>query len=222
MKIIKISNSDKVNIKTTGEIASTILEGKIVILPTATIYGVSCIYNNKKALEKVYKIKKRERSIPFIILISNLSSLNYLVEKINPAAKILIEHYWNIKNPSPLTIIFKKNKSMSSFITSGSKKIAIRIAGLKFLRQIINISGPIISTSATISGRDKAPITIESIPDEIKEKVDLVINYQSSLPGVESTIVDATDRKPAIIREGEIKYREILEKLNICNLNIHL
>ena len=215
MKIIKINSSNKVNIKTTGEIASVISDGKIVILPTATVYGISCIYNNSKALEKVYKIKKRDRSVPFIILISNLSSLNFLVENINPVANILIEHYWNIKNLFPLTIIFKKNKSLASFITSGSKKIAIRRAGLKFIRQIIDTSGPIISTSATISGQDKTPITIEDVPDEIREKVDLIVNYHGSLPGVESTIVDAAGRKPAIIREGKIKYTEILKKLNI-------
>ena len=211
MKIIKINNSDKINIKAAKEIASLISEGKTAILPTATIYGISCIYNNDKALDKVYEIKKRSKNLPFIILISNLSSLDHLVENINPAAKTLIRHYWDIENPFPLTIIFKKNKSIASFITSGSKKIAVRRAGLKFIRQIIDISGPIISTSATISGQDKAPVATEDIPDEIKEKVDLIVSFHGSLSGVNSTIVDASSSKPTVIRKGEIKYREILE-----------
>ena len=222
MEIIKINNSDKINTKAAEETASLISKGKIAILPTATIYGISCIYNNNEALNKVYEIKNRARNLPFIILISNLSNLDYLVENINPAAKALIKHYWNIKNPSPLTIIFKKNKSIAPFITSGSKKIAIRRAGLKFIRQIINISGPIISTSATISGEDKSPVATEDIPDEIKEKVDLIVRFHGSLSGISSTIVDASDSKLSVIRKGEIKYEEILEKLNNHNLDTSL
>jgi len=215
MRTIKINNPDKVNLKTIEEIASAILNGKIVILPTTTVYGVSCAYNNKKALQKVYEIKKRDTSLPFIILISKLSTLNSLVKNIGPPAKTLIDCYWDTGNPSPLTIIFEKNKSLNSFITSRSKKIAIRRAGLKFIRQVIDISGPIISTSANISGRGADLTTIDAVPAEIRTNADLIVSCQSMLAGTESTIIDTADINPVIVREGKIKHSEIQEILNI-------
>jgi len=215
MRTIKINNPDKVNLKTIEEIASVIANGKVVILPTTTIYGISCAYNNKKALQKVYEVKKRDKSLPFIILISKLSTLNSLVKNISPPAKILIDCYWDTENPSPLTIIFEKNKSLNSFITSRSKKIAIRRAGLKFMRQVIDISGPIISTSANISGRGTDPATIDAVPAEIKTNADLIVSCQSMLAGTESTIIDTAGINPVIVREGKIKHIEIQEILNI-------
>ncbi len=215
MKTIKINNPDKVNLKTIEDIASAILNGKIVILPTATIYGISCAYNNKKALQKVYEIKKRDASLPFIVLISKLSTLNSLVENISPQAKTLIDCYWDTENPSPLTIIFEKNKSLNSFITSRSTKIAIRRAGLKFIRQVIDISGPIISTSASISGQGADPVTIDGIPVKIRTNADLIVSCQNVLAGTESTIIDTTGINPVIIREGKIKHSKIQEILNI-------
>jgi len=214
MKTIKINNPDKVNLKTIEAIASAIANGKIVILPTATIYGVSCKYNDKKALQKVYEIKKRDTSLPFIILISELSTLNSLVGNISQPAKTLIDCCWDTENQSPLTIIFEKNKSLNSFITSRSKKIAIRRAGLKFIRQVIDISGPIISTSANISGRGADPATIDAVPVKIRTNADLIVSCRNMLPGTVSTIIDASGINPVIVREGKIKRSKIQEILN--------
>lgn len=215
MKTIKINNSDKVNLKTIEDIALAILNGKIVILPTATIYGISCAYNNKKALQKVYEIKKRDTSLPFIVLISKLSTLNGLVENISQPAKTLIDCCWDTENQSSLTIIFEKNKSLNSFITSRSKKIAIRRAGLKFIRQVIDISGPIISTSANISGQGADPTTIDAIPVKIRTNADLIVSCQNMLAGTGSTIIDTSGINPVIVREGKIKRSKIQEILAI-------
>lgn len=213
MEVIKIKNPNKVGKKTIEEIADYITSGRVVILPTRTIYGISCKYDNEELLDRVYEIKKRDKNLPFIILISDITALGHLVKDINPQAKVLIDNYWNKDCPDSLTLIFKKNKSLNPFITSGSTKIAIRRAGLKFLRQIIDICGPIISTSATISGQKIAPTSIKHIPLEVKKKVDLIVECQTSFSGVESTILDITTVEPALIREGEIKYKEILNKV---------
>jgi len=58
-----------------GIIAKILLDGGVAILPTSTIYGISCIYNNQKAIEKVYSIKQRPHGLPFIILISAISDI---------------------------------------------------------------------------------------------------------------------------------------------------
>jgi L-threonylcarbamoyladenylate synthase len=211
MNIIKINNPDRINKNTAEEIAKLITEGKIAILPTSTIYGLSCKYNDRNAIEKIYKIKKRNKNLPFIILISSYDDLKNLVSDINPIAKKIIKKFWDIKKPKPLTLIFNRNSSLENFITSGSPNIAIRLADPGFLRNIINICGPIVSTSATVSGVKSYPKKIADIPVAIKKQADLIVEYTSSLAGVESTIVDVTGQTPALIREGKVKFRDILK-----------
>ena len=211
MNTLKINNPDKINKNIIKKIAELISEGKTVILPTSTIYGLSCKYNDRNAIEKIYNIKKRNKNLPFIILISSYDDLKSLISDINPVAKKIIKNFWDTENPEPLTLIFNKKSSLENFITSGSSNIAIRLAGSGFLRNIINICGPIVSTSATVSGTKSYPKKIEDIPFTIRKQADLVVGYPSSLTGVESTIVDVTGQIPVLVREGKVKFRDVLK-----------
>jgi len=205
METLKINESDKINKNFAEKIARLLTEGKIVILPTGTVYGLSCKYDNRDSIDKIHKIKKRNKNQPFIILISRLDDLKKLVSDINPAAGKIIKKFWDIKGPKSLTLIFKKNNSLESFITGGSPNIAIRLADTGFLREIISICGPITSTSATISGIKIYPKKIEDIPLEIREQADLIVENTSSLTGIESTIVNVTGKTPFLVREGAVK-----------------
>ena len=211
MNTLKINNPDKINKNIIKKIAELISEGKTVILPTSTIYGLSCKYNDRNAIEKIYNIKKRNKNLPFIILISSYDDLKSLVSDINPVAKKIIKNFWDTENLKPLTLIFNKKSSLENFITSGGSNIAIRLADPRFLRNIINICGPIMSTSATVSGTKSYPKKIEDIPVTIRQQVDLVVEYPSSLTGVESTIVDVTGQTPVLVREGKVKFRDVLK-----------
>jgi L-threonylcarbamoyladenylate synthase len=195
-------------------IAGCLKKGRIVILPTSTIYGVSCIYDRKDALEKVCRIKGREKNIPFIILISDILSLYELVEDINKTAENLIKKYWFSDSPASLTLLFKRNKKLKGFITADSDKIALRLDPLIIIKEIINITGPVISTSATVSGqKEVSPRTIFEIPVEIRKGVDLILDLERELPGIPSTILDVSGNKPVIIRQGSIEPDELKKLL---------
>jgi L-threonylcarbamoyladenylate synthase len=195
-------------------IAGCLKKGRIVILPTSTIYRVSCIYDRKDALEKVCRIKGRERNIPFIILISDILSLYELVEDINKTAENLIKKYWFSDSPASLTLLFKRNKKLKRFITADSDKIALRLDPLIIIKEIINITGPVISTSATVSGqKGVSPRTIFEIPVEIRKGVDLILDLERELPGIPSTILDVSGNKPVIIRQGSIEPDELKKLL---------
>lgn len=205
MKTLKINAPDKIDIDIAAEIAEFLLEGKIVILPTGTIYGLSCKYDNRYSIDKIQKIKQRNKNQPFIILISRLEDLKKLVADINPAARRIIDKFWGIKDPESLTMIFKKNNSIDNFITGSSPNIAVRLADTEFLREIIDICGPITSTSATISGIKTYPKKIEDIPPEIRKQADLIVENTSSLAGVESTIINVAGENPFLVRKGAAK-----------------
>ena len=208
---IKINNLDEATKYAVVKTAKILSEGKIAILPASTIYGLSCRYDSKKSIEKIYKIKKRNKNMPLIILIAGRDDLGGLVADVNRAAEKILKKFWYIKNPRPLTLIFKKNSSLQDFITSGSPNIAVRMAGPGFLRNIIRICGPIVSTSATISGIKSCPKKLNEIPVSIIEQADLIVECSSELAGAESTIVDMTGRTPVPVREGAISFEDVFK-----------
>ncbi len=205
----KISSNDT----TLKKISDLLISGKVGVLPTATIYGLSCVYDDEEAVKKIYSIKRRKSGTPFIVLVSSLSQLGILAGEINDPVRKLIAKYWDTKKPYPLTLILLKNKSTGSFITGGRSTIAIRMAGLKTIRDIIGQTGPIVSTSATLSGTMVQPRTLDEVPGEIKREADFVVDYGSDLGGMESTIVDLTGKEPMLLRQGALDYEDILRNL---------
>ena len=195
------------------KISDLLISGKVGIIPTATIYGLSCVYDNEDAVKKIYSIKKRKSGTPFIVLISSISQLGTLACEINDPVKKLITKYWDTKKPYPLTLILVKNESTDSFITGGRSTIAIRMAGLKAIRDIIDRTGPIVSTSATLSGTMLQPTTLDEVPPEIRQEADFVVSHFSSLGGRESTIIDLTRKEPVLLRQGALDYEEIRRDL---------
>lgn len=201
-------------------IAKKLKKGSVAVLPTSTIYGLSCVYNNKEAIDKIYDIKKRPKNLPFIVLISKISQLDSLIEEKTNLAEKLIEKYWISENPQPLTLVFKKAKIKKKNLKKDKLKkdnhqkdnfgntIAVRLDPLPIINKIINLSGPLISTSATISGTNLSPRTINEIPEEVLQKVDLVLDYEKKLSGTASTIIDVSTENPIILRQGSVKIQE--------------
>lgn len=213
MKKIYPGQENFLNITALEKISALLTGGKVGVVPTATIYGLSCRYDDADAVRNIYAIKKRKAGIPFIVLISSISQLGSLAGEINASAKKLISKYWDTKDPQPLTLVLSKSESVGSLLTGGRSTIAVRMAGLGTLRDIIDRTGPIVSTSATISGTMVRPRTIDEVPGEIKLKADFVVGYGSSLGGRESTIVDITGKDPVLLRKGVLDFKEILRTL---------
>lgn len=194
-------------------VAGALAEGKVIILPAATIYGISCRFDDEQAIKNIYSLKNRRKHMPFIILISDNEQLGLLAKDISPGAVKLIKKYWDLRGPLPLTLIFRKKECIEGYITGGKDTIAVRMAGLKAVRDIIDISGPIVSTSANISGQNINPSSVEEIPDEIKENVDVVVGIEGGLSGTGSTIVDISSGTPFLIRQGAVSFDDVLADL---------
>ncbi len=213
-KYLEIESGFKYSRETVITIADAMAEGKTAILPTCTIYGLSCAYNNKAALDKIYEIKQRPKVMPFIILIADIADIDILADRKNAFAEALIEKYWLSLNPQPVTIIFEKNRNLPDFITGSSGGIALRLECLQIIKDVIKISGPIVSTSATVSGAGGSPVSIAGIPEIIRNNVDIITAVKENLGGSASTIVDITRDMPVIVREGKVCGQEIMELFN--------
>jgi L-threonylcarbamoyladenylate synthase len=147
-------------------------KGKIILYPTDTIWGIGCDATLPKAVDRIYKIKQRFESKSMIMLLDHADKLAGYVKKIPPLAYDLIDRY-----KEPLTIIYPNAVNVAKNVVAEDGSVAIRIVRDEFCKKMIELFGkPVVSSSANISGQP-APLIFNNIPEEIKSKVDFVVNY---------------------------------------------
>ncbi|MCD4773624.1 MAG: threonylcarbamoyl-AMP synthase [Bacteroidales bacterium] len=148
-------------------------EGKTILYPTDTVWGIGCDATNQKAVKKVYSLKKRYEHKCLIVLLCSADQLKNYVEHVPEVAYDLIE---SIK--TPLTIIYSNAKGLAKNVIAKDKSIAIRIIRDEFCKRIISGLGkPLVSTSANISG-EKTPLLFSQVNDEIKKEVDYIVKLE--------------------------------------------
>ena len=184
--------------------------GGVAIFPTDTVYGIGTL-PEKKYVEKIYKIKKRDFSKKIIALISDKKILPELINETDKNIKKIeniLEKYW----PGELTVIFQANQNFTKNFDESMKTIGIRIPKNKTALKIIkNAGGVLLTTSANISG-ENAVTKVETLSKELLKNVDIVVpNKNSELTGKPSTIVKYENGELSLLREGNISFEEIME-----------
>ncbi|MGY8945664.1 MAG: L-threonylcarbamoyladenylate synthase [Flavobacteriales bacterium] len=143
-------------------------KGGILIYPSDTIWAIGCDATNLKAINKIFKIKNRNRSNPFICLMDDFKMSDRYVKTTNK-----IKSYLK-KNNYPITVIYNDVKNLETF----PKSIAVRIPKDEFCIKLIKkFNKPIISTSVNISG-EYFPLFFNDIKKEILDQVDYKVNLR--------------------------------------------
>lgn len=179
--------------------------GRIFIYPTDTIYGIGGNPLDQKVINRISEIKGRDEQKRFIWLISDIDNLlNYTDFAIESHIEIL-QKIW----PAPLSVILKLNERTSELLNQ--KTVAVRIPSDKFCLNLLKeISRPLISTSVNRTGENPLYRT-DLIIEEFSDKVDAILFHTESPERKSSTIIDLTTNKPKLIREGAIKFVELLQ-----------
>lgn len=178
--------------------AVDILEGGgIVIYPTDTVYGLGCDLSNKKAIEKIYDIKRRNRNQPFSFVCSDLSDISNYAAVPNYAYKIM-RHLL----PGPYTFILPASRMVPKILLPKRREVGIRVPdNLICLTLVREFGRPIISTSVKNS-YDEIMTDPDMMEREFKHAVDCVID--GGIVGDElSSVVSLVDETPEIIRAGK-------------------
>ncbi|MDG2475530.1 MAG: L-threonylcarbamoyladenylate synthase [Flavobacteriaceae bacterium] len=149
------------------------LEGTI-LCPTDTIWGISCDALSDVAVEKIFKIKKRNPNKPLICLASSFE----MIEEY--ASPVKVDELEDISKELPTTFIFENPKKISKYVTGEMNSIAFRVPNNDFCIDLIDSFGrPIVSTSANIS-KDKIPSNFSEINSKIKNKVDYIVKHEKN------------------------------------------
>lgn len=205
-KIVKVDKEhpDEAAIKEAGEILKN---GGLVAFPTETVYGLGGDGLNARSSEKIYQAKGRPSDNPLIIHIAQLEDLDKIAEDVPDGAKKLAEKYW----PGPLTMIFKKKDIVPIETTGGLESVAVRMPSHKVARALICYGGKYVAApSANTSGRP-SPTLAEHVIEDLNGKVDMILDGGEVGIGLESTIVDFTEKIPVILRPGYINQKMIAE-----------
>ena len=167
--------------------------GGIIIYPTETIWAIGCKSTLKKSVERIYSIKNRSETSPFINIIDSYLNISKYVNNIDSE---IIRIAREIDNPP--TIIYPNCKKEFNYLSNAKNEIAFRVTPNKQIIEIINeLNAPLISTSANISG-DDFPTDFNNISSSILNAVDVILNFEIDSSGKPSSIMK--------IKNGEIEY----------------
>jgi L-threonylcarbamoyladenylate synthase len=182
--------------------------GGLVAFPTDTVYGVGTLAFDGGAVESIYAAKDRpaEKAIP--ILIGDVADLEKVAIQIPEAALKLASRFW----PGPLTILVPKRADLPEAV-SATSTVGVRVPDHEVARGLLRAAGPMAVTSANISG-SQSPVTAEEVYDQLRERIDLIIDGGKTPGGVPSTLVDPTSTEFKVLREGPIPLQELLLALD--------
>jgi L-threonylcarbamoyladenylate synthase len=171
-------------------------EGKVILYPTDTVWGLGCDVTNASAVKKIFEIKKRADHKAMIVLISEIGQLYDYVQKIPEIAWDLVDFA-----EEPLTVIYPQGKNVAPELLGEDGSIALRLVRDEFCKRLISkFRKAIVSTSANLSG-DPAPAGFAQINPDILSGVDYVVNWRQQ---------EVSNSKPSTIVKlelnGEIKF----------------
>lgn len=175
--------------------------GGIAIFPTDTAFGIGCRIDNKKAVDKLFELRRRPKTQAMPVLVSSremslayLSSLSYIVRR-------LMEEYW----PGALTIVAPcKKELVYSPIRGGGDTIGFRMPNHPTALSIIaGVGVPILGPSANFHG-EETPYRFEDLDPALVKLVDYVVPGECKEGNV-STVIDCSTRSPTILRQGAVK-----------------
>ena len=185
MEIISIKENPSYALK---KMIETIENGGLIIYPTDTVYGIGGDALKDKTVKEIYKIKKRKKNNPLSIIIKDIEMIKDYC-KITPGEKRKLKKYL----PGPYTVLV--NRSKKKIPVSNIKRLGIRIPKYSFINRVMKkIEVPIVTTSANLSGKT-APVSLDQIPKEILESVDLVLDGGETKLKRPSTIIDLSTGK---------------------------
>lgn len=170
-------------------------EGKVGVIPTDTIYGISCLAFDEKAVRRVKKQKNRKDE-PFIVLISKSKDLDLFGIKPSNFQKEKLKSFW----PGPVSVIFPVSSEKLKFLSKGKKSLAIRLPQDQKLQELISKTGPIISTSANPKGQEPAS-NVGEAQNYFDSQMDFYVD-EGEKKSPPSSVVAFEGEKMKVLRKG--------------------
>ena len=191
--------------------AATLLQqGKLVAVPTETVYGLAADASNAQAVAAIFAAKGRPADHPLIVHLHDKTALSHWAKAIPEAAWQLADAFW----PGPLTLLLPKADHVSKVITGGLPTIGLRVSAHPALLQVLQQHKLAVAAPSANRYKKLSPTSAEQVLAGLNGRIDAVLDGGLCQHGVESTIVDLSTEHIQIVRAGPITASELSAVLN--------
>jgi L-threonylcarbamoyladenylate synthase len=199
-----------------AEAAELLRAGRIVAVPTDTVYGIAAWLELPDAIERLFAAKRRPPEKAVAVLLADVAQAWTLGIE-TPAARILGERFW----PGGLTLVLpvRPDAVLPTVLAAGTPTIGVRVPDHDAPRALARVLGPLPTTSANVSGEPELP-DAASIRDRLGDALALVIDGGPARGGPASTVVDCTVDPPVIRRAGAIQADAIAQALGEAGIRL--
>lgn len=198
---------DQISKEALQRAASALRQGKLVIFPTETVYGLAADAFDAGAVARVFAAKRRLLSEAVPVHIGERRDIRKVAASVPKAAEKLIERFF----PGQLTLVLVKHPNVPEIVTANGPKIGVRMPNHPVALELLwEFGSPITGTSANISG-GTAPLTAADAVAQIGESVEVVVDSGRAAFGRPSTVIDVTVEPPKLLRPGALAVEEIVE-----------
>ncbi len=180
--------------------------GKLVVLPTDTVYGLAADAFSAAAVQRMLDAKGRTRQMPPPVLVGSPTTLDALAIEVPTYLRNMVSALW----PGPLTVICKQQPSLSWDLGETRDTVAIRMPNDSRALALLKQTGPLAVSSANVTGEPAAQ-TVEDAERMLGESVAVYLDGGPTASGVPSTILDVTGATPRILRNGAIELATLHE-----------
>ena len=173
--------------------------GGLACFPTETLWSLSCRADDLHAVRRILQVKGRPDEVPLAVGFATWDEARDAIETTPLADRLAAEHL-----PGPLSLVVRRQGDRFLHCAPGRDTVSIRVPDHQVAQAILRATGPLVMTSANRHG-DPDPIRDEDVVAALPAVGDLVIMASDPVPGVPSTVVDATGDKPVVLRQGMIR-----------------
>ncbi|WP_239332946.1 L-threonylcarbamoyladenylate synthase [Frankia sp. CiP3] len=187
----------------------SVRHGRLVVLPTDTLYGVGADAFDQVAVRALLAAKGRGRDMPVPVLVGSWRTLDGLVERVTEPVRDLVRAFW----PGGLTLVVPYAPSLSWDLGDARGTVAVRMPLHPVAIELLGRTGPMAVSSANISGQPPAT-TVDDAMAQLGDSVEVYLDGGPCSAGIASTIVDCTGEIPRVLRTGAVGMAALREVLS--------
>ncbi len=185
--------------------AATLARGGLVAFPTETVYGLGADATIEAAVLRIFAAKQRPSSDPLIVHIADPHQMDAVATDIPELARRLAARFW----PGPLTLVLRRAEAIPAAVSAGRATVAVRMPRHRVALELIRQArAPIAAPSANLFSRP-SPTTAAHVLEDLRGRIDLVLDGGPTTVGLESTVLDLTVEPPAVLRPGGVSLEEL-------------
>jgi L-threonylcarbamoyladenylate synthase len=194
-----------------------ILSGGLIGMPTETVYGLGANGLNPNAVKEIFKVKGRPTDNPLIAHVHK----NYDISKLVVVEQDYVYKLIKLFMPGPLTLVLKSKGVVCKEAVCGGSTLAIRMPSHKGCQKFLKaVNLPIVAPSANLS-KHTSPVTAKQVYNDLYGFIPLILDGGKCQGGIESTVLDVTEKTPRILRAGLITKEMIEQAVGSCEIAEH-